>query len=114
MRVLHHGRGPRGIERLVWPARRLRNRLRSAWLWRRQGRPVDEPIVVRQGRIVSCRHGYYLVTNWHWDFRYLFPGRTGQVVWDADTTVDRYTARYGVERVAELGCCPVCQATVTA
>ncbi|GAB3663509.1 hypothetical protein GCM10027596_26770 [Nocardioides korecus] len=97
------GRGPRGIEHLVWPARRLRNRIRSAWLWRRQGRPLDEPIVVRRGQITSCRHGHYLVTDWCWDFRH----QTSPIA--ADILVDRYTGRYPVQRVRDLHCCPACR-----
>jgi len=77
-------------------------------LWLAAGRPRHEPLVLEQGRVVVCRHGFALVTGWYWSFRYC----RGYVRW-GDELVDLYSSRYPQERVNYLYCCPMCTSTVT-
>lgn len=42
-------------------------RFRIWWLWIRQGRPRDIPVVVKEGRILRDPLGRQHVVAWHWD-----------------------------------------------
>ena len=91
--------------RLFRLARRKLNVLHDWARWNQQGRPTRGPVVIKRGTITKCRHGYALVSDWSWTFRYQLGGPI-----DADHMVDVLGAQYGVTRVASLGCCPKCQA----
>ena len=85
---------------LRYMPRKLRNLPGAWWRWRRAGRPVDEPVVREQGRLVVCPHGQ-LLTGWVWETRHQSqPIGIGELA-------ARYEARYGSE-AGRIHCCPDC------
>ena len=103
------GCGPAtGWERVARPARKARSQVKTWIAWNRQGCPTDEPVVIRRGSLTACRHGYYLVADWHWDFRYMPDGADGRKDFRVGMVVDRYSGRYGVDRIRSLASCPDC------
>jgi len=96
------GRDPRGVEWLTWPMRRIKGRIRDRYLWIRQGRPRDEPVVVQPGQVLVCPHGLARIEGWYWSMRHQ------RVPIPADVLVDRYSARYPQRRVPYLSNCQVC------
>lgn len=67
-------------------------RLADGLRWRRQGAPVDEPVVREVGTIYVCPHGEYALSGWVFQ-----PGRMQQAM-HVDDLADRLTARYPTTR----------------
>lgn len=69
--------------------RRLRRRVYVWRVWRRQGRPMDGPVVLEVGNLIQQSDGRKMISGWWWDFRYTRPKLvTHENLWEF--LADRY------------------------